>query len=152
MDGSTPRRVILLAAGALLVAGLTAAVFLIRAGGDPSDAATWPITWELRSSDNGVLFQVMQDVAAGRVDANIKALLAFEISRAHELYRSAEPGIDLLHPSSRDCVRTAFRLYRGILDAVERNGYRVLDRRAQVSLPRRMAVAAPAWARARRAR
>jgi len=92
------------------------------------------------------------DLAAGHVDANIKALLAFEISRAHELYRSAEPGIDLLHPSSRDCVRTAFRLYRGILDAVERSGYRVLDRRAQVSLPRRMAVAAPAWVRARRAR
>jgi phytoene synthase len=92
------------------------------------------------------------DLATGRVDANIKALLAFEISRAHELYRSAEPGIELLHPSSRDCVRTAFRLYRGILDAVERNGYRVLDRRASVSLPRRLAIAVPAWSRARRAR
>jgi hypothetical protein len=52
--------------GALLVAGLTAFVFLIRAGGDPADAATWPITWELRSSDNGPLFQLMQDVVAGR--------------------------------------------------------------------------------------
>jgi phytoene synthase len=92
------------------------------------------------------------DLATGRGDANIKALLAFEISRAHELYRSAEPGIELLHPSSRDCVRTAFRLYRGILDAVERNGYRVLDRRASVSLPRRLAIAVPAWSRARRAR
>jgi phytoene synthase len=92
------------------------------------------------------------DLATGRVDANIKALLAFEISRAHELYRSAEPGIELLHPSSRDCVRTAFRLYRGILDAVERHGYRVLDRRASVSLPRRLAIAVPAWSRARRAR
>jgi phytoene synthase len=92
------------------------------------------------------------DLLAGRVDANIKALLAFEISRAHELYRSAEPGIELLHPSSRDCVRTAFRLYRGILDAIERNGYRVLDRRATVSLPRRLAIAVPAWSRARRAR
>ncbi|MGN6502661.1 MAG: hypothetical protein ACTHKX_07130 [Pseudolysinimonas sp.] len=66
MDGSTPRRIVSLAGGALLVAALTAAVFLIRAGGDPSDAATWPITWELRSSDNGVLFQVLQDVVAGR--------------------------------------------------------------------------------------
>ena len=45
---------------------LTALVFLIRAGGDPADAATWPITWELRSSDNGPLFQFMQDVVAGR--------------------------------------------------------------------------------------
>ncbi len=92
------------------------------------------------------------DLLAGKVDANIKALLAFEISRAHELYRSAEPGIELLHPSSRDCVRTAFRLYRGILDAIERNGYQVLDRRASVSLPRRLAIYLPAWNRARRAR
>jgi 15-cis-phytoene synthase len=92
------------------------------------------------------------DLASGKVDANVKALLAFEISRAHELYRSAEPGIALLDPASRDCVRTAFRLYRGILDAVERSGYRVLDRRASVSLPRRLAVALPAVVRARRAR
>ncbi|HVX69310.1 MAG TPA: phytoene/squalene synthase family protein [Mycobacteriales bacterium] len=92
------------------------------------------------------------DLAAGVVNANIRALLAFEISRAHDLYRSAEPGIELLHPSSRECVRTAFRLYRGILDAVERSGYRVLDRRAQVSIPRRLAIAAPAWVRARRGR
>jgi hypothetical protein len=41
-------------------------VFLIRAGGDPADAATWPITWELRSSDNGSLFQFLQDAVAGR--------------------------------------------------------------------------------------
>jgi phytoene synthase len=92
------------------------------------------------------------DLETRKVDANIKALLAFEISRAHELYRSAEPGIDLLDPTSRDCVRTAFRLYRGILDAVERSGYRVLDRRAAVGLPRRMAIAVPAVVRARRAR
>ncbi|HVW80912.1 MAG TPA: phytoene/squalene synthase family protein [Mycobacteriales bacterium] len=92
------------------------------------------------------------DLLARKVNANIKALLAFEISRAHGLYRSAEPGIELLHPASRDCVRTAFRLYRGILDAVERSGYRVLDRRASVSSPRRFAVAAPAVVRARRAR
>jgi phytoene synthase len=94
----------------------------------------------------------VDDLNTGTVDANIKALFAFEISRAHELYRSAEPGIALLDPGSRDCVRTAFRLYRGILDAVERSGYRVLDRRASVSLPRRLAIALPAAVRARRAR
>ncbi len=65
MGGSTRRALVLIAA-ALAVAALTALVFLIRAGGDPSDAATWPITWELRSSDNGPLFQFLQDVVAGR--------------------------------------------------------------------------------------
>ncbi len=71
MGGSTPRATSLrvagaVAAAALAIAGLTALVFLIRAGGDPADAATWPITWELRSSDNGPLFQLLQDVVAGR--------------------------------------------------------------------------------------
>jgi hypothetical protein len=60
------RFVVALAIGAVLVAGLTALVVLIRAGGDPGDAATWPITWELRSSDNGTLFQLFTDVVAGR--------------------------------------------------------------------------------------
>lgn len=70
MTGSTSdsrlRFVAELAIGALVVAGLTALVVLIRAGGDPGDAATWPITWELRSSDNGTLYQLLTDVVAGR--------------------------------------------------------------------------------------
>lgn len=60
------RRVLLPAAGAVGVGMLTALVFLVRAGGPPDAASTWPIQWELRSSDNGVLFQFFQDVAAGR--------------------------------------------------------------------------------------
>jgi 15-cis-phytoene synthase len=92
------------------------------------------------------------DLDTGTIDAGVRRLLAFEVARARELYRAAAPGIRLLHPSSRDCVRTAFRLYSGILDAVERNDYRVLDRRARVGVGRRAAVAAPAYLRARRAR
>lgn len=47
-----------------VVALITALVFLARAA-DPGEA-NWPVTWELRSSDNGVLFQVLQDAFAGR--------------------------------------------------------------------------------------
>jgi hypothetical protein len=65
-SGSPGRLALAVAASALVVGALTALVFLMRAGGDPGDAATWPITWELRSSDNGTLFQFWQDVAAGR--------------------------------------------------------------------------------------
>jgi hypothetical protein len=64
--GASTRRALVLAGATAVVAALTALVFLIRAGGDPGDAATWPIQWELRSSDNGPLFQFLQDVAAGR--------------------------------------------------------------------------------------
>jgi hypothetical protein len=55
-----------IAIGTLGIAVLTALVVLIRAGGDPSDAANWLVQWELRSSDNGPLFQLMQDAVAGR--------------------------------------------------------------------------------------
>ena len=92
------------------------------------------------------------DLASGVVDGRVRRLLGFEIGRARELFRSAEPGIRLLDPASRDCVRTAFTLYGGILDAVERADYRVLDRRVAVGPATRAAVAIPALVRATRAR
>jgi phytoene synthase len=92
------------------------------------------------------------DLASGVVDGRIRRLLAFEIARARELFRAAEPGIRLLDPTSRDCVRTAFTLYGGILDAVERADYRVLDRRVAVGPVTRASVALPGLARAVRSR
>lgn len=86
------------------------------------------------------------------VDAGFRRLMAFEIARTREIYRSAEPGIRLLAPESRPCIETAFRLYRDILDEIERADYRVLDRRVSVGLGRRLAVAVPGLVRARRAR
>jgi phytoene synthase len=88
----------------------------------------------------------------GVVDAPIRRLLAFEVARCRELYRAAWPGIRLLHPTSRDCMTTAFRLYRGILDAVEQADYQVLDRRVAVGMPRRASVAGRGLVRAWRAR
>jgi phytoene synthase len=93
-----------------------------------------------------------RDLAPGPTPAHVVDLLRFEIARTRELYRRAAPGIDMLHPASRDCIRTAFTLYGGILDAVEKADYQVLDRRVSVPLPRRLRVAAPALVRARRAR
>lgn len=92
------------------------------------------------------------DLRRGVVTPQIRDLLRFEIARTRALYRAAYPGIELLHPSSRECMRTAFTLYSGILDAVERNGYQVLTRRARVPLAKRVRVAAPALLRSRRAR
>jgi phytoene synthase len=110
----------------------------------------------------GRIYLPMEDLAAfgvdrdrlarGVVDAPIRRLIAFEIARARDAFRRAEPGIRLLDPTSRDCMRTAFTLYRGILDSVERNDYQVLTRRAKVGLARRAAVAVPGLLRARLAR
>ncbi|HEY6745551.1 MAG TPA: phytoene/squalene synthase family protein [Mycobacteriales bacterium] len=91
-------------------------------------------------------------LARGVVDAPIRRLLAFEIARTRELYRSAAPGVRLLDPTSRDCMLTAIRLYGGILDEVERADYQVLDRRVSVGAGRRIRVAVPGLARAYAAR
>jgi phytoene synthase len=82
------------------------------------------------------------------VDGPVRRLLAYEIARTRELYRSAEPGVRLLHPTSRDCVSTALRLYRGILNRVEDADYQVLERRQAVGRARRAAVLVPGLLRA----
>jgi len=92
------------------------------------------------------------DLAPGPTPPRVVELLRFQIDRTRRLYAAAEPGIDLLHPTSRDCIRTAYLLYGGILDAVEQADYQVLDRRVSVPLRRRLGVAVPGLVRARRAR
>ena len=82
----------------------------------------------------------------------IKAALAAQIARVKDLEERSRSGVDLLHPSSRDCIEAARVLYCGIVDEVVRNDYDVFARRATVPMSRRIAVAAPAWRRAVRAR
>jgi phytoene synthase len=95
-------------------------------------------------------FGVTEQALAGRVvTAPIRELIRFEIERTRRLYAFAEPGIDMLHPTSRDCVRTAFTLYGEILDAVEEAHYQVLSRRVGVPLSRRLQVVVPALRHAR---
>jgi 15-cis-phytoene synthase len=91
------------------------------------------------------------DLAAMRASPAVRDLLAFEVERARVHYRAAEPGIELLAPSSRPCVRAAFDLYSGILTEIERAGYQVLDRRVRVPRRRRLGVAGRHWAAARAA-
>ena len=92
------------------------------------------------------------DLESGLLGSAARRLLAFEVARARTLFGQAELGIRLLHPTSRDCVRTALTLYRDILDEVEANDYSVLDRRARVGIARRASVALPGLVRARLAR
>jgi 15-cis-phytoene synthase len=81
------------------------------------------------------------DLAAATASPAVQGLVAFEIERARAHYGAAEPGIELLAPSSRPCVRVAFDLYRGILEEVERAGYQVLAARVRVPRRRRLGVA-----------
>ncbi|HEX9992667.1 MAG TPA: phytoene/squalene synthase family protein [Acidimicrobiales bacterium] len=72
------------------------------------------------------------DPAERRVTPAWRALMAFEVERARELYRAADPGIDLLPPSSARAVRAARVLYGRILDRIEARDYDVFTGRARV--------------------
>lgn len=90
--------------------------------------------------------------STGRRDPRItEAFRAFE-DLTRGVYREAAPGIAMLEPVSRPCIRTAFVLYGGILDAVAADGYAVLHRRAVVPRRRRAAVAADGLVRLAAAR
>jgi phytoene synthase len=79
--------------------------------------------------------------AAGKASPEIRALIGYEIARAREHYAAAAPGIPMLSASARACIRTAYHLYGGILDEVERSGCDVFAGRAAVPRRRRVSVA-----------
>lgn len=79
--------------------------------------------------------------ATGRRDARITAALMAAAALTRDTYRIAAPGLAMLDPVSRPCIRTAFVLYGAILDAVADDGYAVLHRRAVVPRRRRATVA-----------
>ena len=82
----------------------------------------------------------------------IKQALREQIARVRMLEERSRSGITMLHPSSQDCIEAARVLYCGIVDAVESIDYEVFTQRATVPMTRRLAVAGPAWRRARKAR
>lgn len=89
-----------------------------------------------------------EDLLAGVVDDRWRALMRFEIERARHYFQRAERGIRVLHPDSRWTVWAALMIYQGILDAIQRNGYDVFNRRAYVSKPKKFLYLPIAWLRA----
>ncbi len=87
-----------------------------------------------------------------RVEPRVRNALAHLVAHTRAIYRRAAPGIPMLAPVSRPCVRTAFVLYGGILDEIVAADYDVLHRRVSVPIRRRLAVALPGLARAQLAR
>ncbi|GAB2839863.1 phytoene/squalene synthase family protein [Lentzea nigeriaca] len=101
-------------------------------------------------SAHGVDRDLLQWCRCGR-RANVRVQRALDdlVAHTHAIYQLAEPGIDMLSPASRPCMRTAFTLYRDILGLV---GCEVLWRRVAVPNSRRLAVAVPGAGRALLAR
>ena len=112
--------------------------------------------------DRGRIYLPLDELAAHGVDEKmlyarvltpeiIKAL-KFQIARVRQLQAEAAPGIDLLHATSRPCIRAASELYCGIVDEVEAIGYDIFNKRAKTSTARRIRVAGKAYLQALSAR
>lgn len=93
--------------------------------------------------DELVSFGVTEEmIGTGQVTPAIEALLRFQIDRARRLYDEAEQGIPLIpDDGSRFSTRLMSTLYARILDAIERNGYDVITRRAHVPLATKVTLA-----------
>ncbi|MFE9242942.1 phytoene/squalene synthase family protein [Nocardiopsis sp. NPDC006938] len=83
-----------------------------------------------------------------RSDRRVRDALAALVEVNQGFYREAEPGVAMLSPVARPCVATALRLYREILDEIADADFDVWRVRHRVSDARKLAVAAPALARA----
>jgi phytoene synthase len=82
------------------------------------------------------------DLRRGVTTPAVRDLVAFEVDRARGHYTLAAPGIGLLAPAARPCVRAAYRMYGGILDEIVAGGYDVLGRRVAVPGGRRLRLVA----------
>lgn len=88
----------------------------------------------------------LDDLRAGRINDRFLALMRFQIARAEDYYRRAEPGIALLNPEGRFAVRVAADVYHGILREIAQNGYDVFERRAVVPASRKYWITARSMA------
>ena len=69
-----------------------------------------------------------QELLAGTLNDNWRALMAFQLERARHWFARSEAGVRWLAADARWPVWASLRLYRGILDAIERLNYDVYHR------------------------
>ncbi len=73
-----------------------------------------------------------EELLKGKINKQWKALMNYQLTRAREWFQKSEDGIRWLSSDARWPVWTSLRLYRGILDSIERLDYDVFNNRAFV--------------------
>jgi phytoene synthase len=86
-------------------------------------------------------------VDTGVPSRQVRALIAFEVRRAIDLYVVAKPGIRMVDARSQPCLEMAFTLYRRILHRVIDNDFNVFERRLAVPGWQRLATVGHVTAR-----
>ena len=73
-----------------------------------------------------------EELLKGVINNQWKMLMNFQLKRARDWFKKSEDGIKWLSADARWPVWTSLRLYRGILDSIERLDYDVFNNRAFV--------------------
>ena len=74
-----------------------------------------------------------EELLLGKINTQWKNLMAFQLNRAREWFKSSEEGIKWLSADARWPVWTSLRLYRKILNSIENLDYDVFNNRAYVN-------------------
>ena len=74
-----------------------------------------------------------EQLLLGEINTQWKNLMAFQLDRAREWFKSSEEGIKWLSADARWPVWTSLRLYRKILNSIENLDYDVFNNRAYVN-------------------
>ena len=74
-----------------------------------------------------------EELLKGVLNSQWEDLMAFQLKRAREWFKASEEGIKWLSADARWPVWTSLRLYRKILDSIEKLNYDVFNNRAYVN-------------------
>ncbi|MGD9695003.1 MAG: presqualene diphosphate synthase HpnD [Thermoleophilia bacterium] len=80
------------------------------------------------------------DIIAGRVTPEFRALMRAQGERARDYFARGERLLPLLDRRARMCVSMLSGLYRAILETIEQRDYDVLAGRVSLSTPRKLAL------------
>ena len=72
------------------------------------------------------------ELLSSSLNDNWRALMRFQLQRARQWFGRSEAGVRWLAPDARWPVWASLRLYRGILDVIEKHDYDVFNKRAYV--------------------
>jgi phytoene synthase len=92
-----------------------------------------------------------EDLFMGRASGHWAEFMQFQVERAREQYRLAEPGIALLPAGGAQMSVWLMReLYAGILDPIEASGYDVFRKRHSLSMGQKVVRGLGVWLKKRK--
>ena len=81
-----------------------------------------------------------ENIFEERLTPGFRALIKFQVERAHAYYQAANAGIAILHAEARFAIHSASRIYRGILKRLEARDYNPFLGRVYVPKHRKLGI------------